>query len=138
MSFCTLGAPLTPIAPTISPSTLMGNPPPHAATRGSVGMPAKSDGFALDKVEKLLRDAEQSCVRLIPRNLDGRDRGPIHPAKALRMPASSGIATFSATPISLALAIALSAIFRASSQEMLYFFTAFAIGYLPPFNTFCC
>jgi hypothetical protein len=36
------------------------------------------------------------------------------------------------------LAIALSAIFRASSQEMLYFFTAFAIGYLPPFNTFCC
>jgi hypothetical protein len=83
MSFCTLGAPLTPIAPTISPSTLMGNPPPHAATRGSVGMPAKSDGFALDKVEKLLRDAEQSCVRLIPRNLDGRDRGPIHPAKSL-------------------------------------------------------
>src|SRR6266403_1459667 len=44
MSFCTMGAPLTPIAPTTSPFTLMGNPPPHAATRASVGMPAKSDG----------------------------------------------------------------------------------------------
>src|SRR5713101_1611 len=44
ISFCTVGAPLNPIAPTTSPSTLMGNPPPHAATRGSVGMPAKSDG----------------------------------------------------------------------------------------------
>src|ERR1700681_3766198 len=39
-SFCTVGAPLTPIAPTTSPFTLMGNPPPHAATRASVGMPA--------------------------------------------------------------------------------------------------
>jgi hypothetical protein len=29
-SFCTVGAPLTPIAPTISPSTLMGNPGPLA------------------------------------------------------------------------------------------------------------
>src|SRR6202051_3849229 len=44
MSFCTVGAPLTPIAPTTSPFTLMGNPPPHAAIRASVGMPAKSDG----------------------------------------------------------------------------------------------
>ena len=43
-SFCTAGAPLTPIAPTTSPFTLMGNPPPHAATRASVGMPARSDG----------------------------------------------------------------------------------------------
>ena len=37
MSFCTVGAPLTPIAPTISPSTLMGNPPrtpPHAQASG--------------------------------------------------------------------------------------------------------
>src|ERR1700724_98214 len=44
MSFCTVGAPLSPIAPTTSPFTLMGNPPPHAAIRASVGMPAKSDG----------------------------------------------------------------------------------------------
>src|SRR6266481_393998 len=43
-SFCTVGAPLRPIAPTISPSTLMGNPPPHAAIRASVGTPAKSEG----------------------------------------------------------------------------------------------
>src|SRR5260370_27531276 len=41
-SFCTVGAPLTPIAPTISPSTLMGNPPPHAAIRASVGLPAQT------------------------------------------------------------------------------------------------
>src|SRR2546426_4790572 len=27
-SFCTVGAPLSPIAPTTSPFTLMGNPPP--------------------------------------------------------------------------------------------------------------
>jgi hypothetical protein len=31
-SFCTAGVPLRPIAPTTSPFTLMGNPPPHAAT----------------------------------------------------------------------------------------------------------
>src|SRR5207237_879272 len=54
-SFCTAGAPLSPIAPTISPSTLMGNPPPQAATRESVGMPAKSDGSPLIKLKK-------SCV----------------------------------------------------------------------------
>src|ERR1700682_5221708 len=52
MSFCTLGAPLTPIAPTTSPFTLMGNPPPHAATRASVGMPAKSDGSPWIKLKK--------------------------------------------------------------------------------------
>jgi len=55
MSFCTAGAPLTPIAPTISPSTLMGNPPPHAAIRESVGMPAKRDGSPWIKLNK-------SCV----------------------------------------------------------------------------
>src|ERR1700682_5612968 len=52
MSFCTMGAPLTPIAPTTSPFTLMGNPPPHAATRASVGMPAKSDGSPWIKLKK--------------------------------------------------------------------------------------
>src|SRR6266545_7514975 len=56
-SFCTVGAPLTPIAPTISPSTLMGNPPPYAATRASVGMPARSDGSPWMKSKK-------SCVEM--------------------------------------------------------------------------
>src|SRR5216683_2938290 len=51
-SFCTVGAPLTPIAPTTSPFTLVGNPPPHAATRASVGMPAKSDGSPWIKLKK--------------------------------------------------------------------------------------
>src|ERR1700730_5543143 len=54
-SFCTVGAPLSPIAPTTSPFTLMGNPPPYAATRASVGMPAKSDGSPWIKLKK-------SCV----------------------------------------------------------------------------
>jgi hypothetical protein len=44
MSFCTVDAPLTPIAPTTSPTTVTGNPPPHDTMRESVGMPAKSDG----------------------------------------------------------------------------------------------
>ena len=54
-SFCTVGAPLSPIAPTISPSTLMGNPPPYAATRASVGMPAKSDGSPWIKLKSPAR-----------------------------------------------------------------------------------
>src|ERR1700687_2878012 len=85
-SFCTVGAPLRPIAPTISPSTLMGNHPPHAATRASAGMPAKSDGSPWIKLKKsCVGDAEQSCIRLILRNLDAEDRGPIHPAKGLEV-----------------------------------------------------
>src|SRR5580692_2951555 len=87
-SFCTVGAPLTPIAPTTSPFTLMGNPPPHAATRASVGMPGQKRRVPLDKVEKVLRgDAKQRCIRLILRNLDAKDRGPIHPAKGLEIAA---------------------------------------------------
>src|SRR3954452_1432047 len=52
--------------------------------------------------------------------------------KALRLPPSSRIATFSATPISLAFATASSTIFCASSEEMLCFFTTLAIGLVPP------
>src|SRR5437016_5642620 len=43
------------MAPTTSPFTLTGNPPPHAAIRASVGMPAKSDGSPWTKLKK-------SCV----------------------------------------------------------------------------
>ena len=78
-SFCTVGAPLSRIAPTTSPFTLMGNPPPHAATRASVGIPAKSDGSLWIKV--LRGNAEQSCVCLVLGHLGGRDRAAIHPAK---------------------------------------------------------
>src|SRR3954465_14780167 len=81
-SFCTVGAPLSPIAPTTSPFTLMGNPPPHAATRESGGDTGQKRRVALDKVEEVLcGNAEQSCIRLILRHLDAKDRGPIHPAK---------------------------------------------------------
>src|SRR4030088_74897 len=54
--------------------------------------------------------------------------------KALRLPPSSRIATFSLTPISLAFATASSTIFWASSEEMLCFFTTSAIGHLPPLD----
>src|ERR1700675_3192975 len=51
--------------------------------------------------------------------------------KALRLPPSSRIATFSLTPSSPAFATAASTIFCASSEEMLYFFTTLAIGLTP-------
>src|SRR5258705_3171575 len=132
MSFCTMGAPLTPIAPTTSPFTLMGNPPPHAATRASVGMPAKSDGSPWMKLKK-------SCVETPNRavyaffcaiSMVGIEAPSIR-LKALRLPPSSRIATFSLTPSSLAFATASSTIFCASSEEMLCFFTTLAIGLTP-------
>src|SRR5437588_4382577 len=57
--------------------------------------------------------------------------------KALRLPPSSRIATFSVTPSSLAFATASSTIFCASSEEMLRFFTTLAIGHLPPLDMYC-
>src|SRR5216684_2064362 len=56
---------------------------------------------------------------------------------ALRLPPSSRIATFSVTPISLAFATAAFTIFCASSEEILCFFTRLAIGFFPPFGTYC-
>src|SRR3984893_6144763 len=67
---------------------LNGTPPTprrHSCKRREAGQKRR---VALDKVEKVLRgDAEQSCVRLILRNLNGGDRGPIHPAKGLEIAA---------------------------------------------------
>src|SRR5258707_1878919 len=67
---------------------LDGKPPTprrHTRKRGDAGQERR---VALNKVEKVLRgDAEQSCVRLILRNLNGRDGGPIHPAKGLEITA---------------------------------------------------
>src|ERR1700692_4157456 len=83
-SFCNVGAPLRPVAPTISPSTLMGNPPPHAAIRATRGQAVQKRRGGLDGVEKFLRgDAEQRNILLVLRNLDAKDRGAIHPAKGL-------------------------------------------------------
>src|SRR5271156_494279 len=116
MSFCTVGAPLSPIAPTTSPFTLMGNPPPHAAIRASVGIPAKSDGSLWIK-------SKNSCVETPNRavyalfwaiSVVGIGAPSIRP-NALRFPPSSRIATFSLTPSSLAFATAASTIFCASS-----------------------
>src|ERR1700686_3296933 len=57
--------------------------------------------------------------------------------KALRLPPSSRIATFSVTPISLAFATAAFTIFCASSEEMLYFFTTLAIGLPTLLDLYC-
>src|SRR6266481_5479099 len=69
------------VHPNGKPST----PCRHTRKRGDAGQERR---VTLDKVEKVLSgDSEQSCVRLILRHLDGKDRGPIHPAKGLEIPA---------------------------------------------------
>src|SRR6266436_4689143 len=116
MSFCTVGAPLSPIAPTTSPFTLMGNPPPHAAIRASVGMPAKSDGSLWINLKNSCVDTPNRAVYALfwAISVVGIGAPSIRP-KALRLPPSSRIATFSVTPSSLAFATAASTIFCASS-----------------------
>src|SRR5712671_3896821 len=138
MSFCTVGAPLTPIAPTISPSTLMGNPPPYAATRASVGMPAKSDGSPWIKLKNSCVGTPNRAVYALFCAISMERIGaPSIRRKALRLPPPSRIATFSETPIFLAFATASSTIFCASSEEILCFFTTLAIGLLPPLDMYC-
>src|SRR5229473_2505615 len=115
-SFCTVGAPLTPIAPTISPSTLMGNPPPYAATRASVGMPARSDGSPWIKLKKSWVETPNRAVYALrcAISMVGTEAPSIR-AKALRLPPSSTIATFSVTPSCRAFASAAFTMFCASS-----------------------
>src|SRR5260370_815858 len=137
-SFCTVGAPLTPIAPTISPSTLMGNPPPHAATRASVGTPAKSDGSPLIKLKNSCVETPNRAVYALFCAISMVGMGaPSIPLKALRLPPSSRIATFSLTPISLAFATAASTIFCASLEERVCFFSRWAIAHLPSLAMYC-
>src|SRR6202043_1804642 len=132
MSFCTVGAPLRPIAPTTSPFTLIGNPPPHTATRASVGIPAKSDGSFWMKLKKSCVETPNRAVYALFCAISMlRIGAPSILLKALRLPPSSRIATFSVTPSSLAFATASSTIFCASSEEMLCFFTTLAIGLRP-------
>src|SRR6266403_2003197 len=138
MSFGTVGAPLSPIAPTISPSTLMGNPPPHAAIRASVGMPAKRDGSPWIKLKRSCVETPNKAVYALFCAISMQSIGaPSIRLKALRLPPSSRIATFSLTPSALAFASAASTIFCASSEEILCFFTTLAIGLLHPFDIYC-
>src|SRR5216683_3107673 len=116
MSFCTVGAPLSPIAPTTSPFTLMGNPPPHAAIRASVGMPAKSAGSLWIKLKNSCVETPNRAVYALFWAISVVGIGaPSIRLKALRLPPSSRIATFSLTPSSLAFATAASTIFCARS-----------------------
>src|SRR5207248_7091648 len=82
------GRPAQPDRPDNFSVHLNGEPPtPRRHTR-KCGDTGQKRRVTLDEVEKVLRgDAEQSCVSLILRNLNGRDRGPIHPAKGLEIAA---------------------------------------------------
>jgi hypothetical protein len=122
------GRPAQPDPPTISPSTLMGNPPPHAATRESVGMPAKSDGSPWIKLKKSCVETPNGAVY---------DRGPIHPAECLEIaPVIENRCVFANANFS-GFCHGCIHLFYASSEEMLCFFTTLAIGLVPPFDMCC-
>src|ERR1700694_830797 len=116
----------------------MGSPPPYAATRASVGMPAKSDGSFWMKLKKSCVGKPNSAVYALFCAISMERIGaPSIRLKALRLPPSSRIATFSVTPSSLAFATAAFTIYCASSEEMLCFFTTLAIGHLPLPDMYC-
>src|SRR5882762_2724520 len=59
------------------------SPRRYTGKRGNAGQKRR---VALDKVEEVLRGyAEQSCIRLVLRHLDRKDRSPIHPAECLEI-----------------------------------------------------
>jgi hypothetical protein len=90
----------------------MGNPPPQAAIRESVGMPAKSDGSLWIKLKKSCVETPSRAVYALFCAISMVGIGaPSIRLKALRLPPSSRIATFSATPSSLAFATAAFTIF---------------------------
>src|SRR5207245_10737095 len=85
----------------------MGNPPPHAATRASVGMPSKSDGSPLIKLKNSCVETPNRAVYALFCAISMQRIGAASiRLKALRLPPSSRIATFSVTPSSLAFATA--------------------------------
>src|ERR1700740_622260 len=116
----------------------MGNPPPHAAMRESAGMPTKSEGSPWIKLKKSCVETPSRAVYALfcAISMVGID-APSTRLKALRLPPSSRIATFSVTPSSLAFATAAFTIFCASSEEMLCFFTTSAIGLTPHLRCIC-
>src|SRR5258708_36396581 len=82
------GRPAHPDRPDNFSVDLDGNPSTPRCHTGKRGHAGQKRRVALDKVEKVLRgDAEQSRVCLVLRNLDAKDRGPIHPAKGLEIAA---------------------------------------------------
>src|SRR5204863_7869593 len=114
------GRPAYPDRPTTSPFSLTGNPPPHAAIRARVGMPAKSDGSPWIKLKKSCVETPNRAVYALFCAISMVGIGA--PSIRVRLPPSSRIATFSVTPSSLAFSTASSTIFCASSEEMLCFF----------------
>src|SRR3984893_7134985 len=88
------------------------SPRRHTRKRGHAGQKRR---VALDEAEKILRgDAEQSWIWFIWAISMERIGAPSIRLKALRLPPSSRIVTFSRTPSSLAFATAASTIFCAS------------------------
>src|SRR5438874_3887551 len=92
------GRPAYPDRPTTSPFSLTGNPPPHAAIRARVGMPAKSDGSPWIKLKKSCVETPNRAVYALfcAISMVGIEAPSIR-LKALRLPPSSRIATFSLT-----------------------------------------
>src|SRR5258708_3800860 len=74
----------------------MGNPPPHAAIRASVGMPANSDGSPWIKLKNSCVETPNRAVYALLCAISVVGIGaPSIRLKALRLPPSSRIATFS-------------------------------------------
>src|ERR1700726_3020805 len=110
-------------------------PTPRRHTRKR---PAKSEGSRWIKSKKSCVETPNRAVYALFCAISMQRIGaPSIRRKALRLPPSSRIATFSATPSSLAFVTASSTIFCASSEEMLCFFTTLAIGHLPPLDMYC-
>src|SRR5882724_5888629 len=82
------GRPAQPDRPDNFSVHLNGKPPtPRRHTR-KCGDAGQKRWVTLDEVEKVLRgDAEQSCVSLVLRNLNGGDRSSIHPTEGLEIAA---------------------------------------------------
>ncbi|SRR6266446_2835363 len=88
---------------------LDGKPAPYAATRASVGMPAKSDGSPWIKLKKSCVETPNRAVYALFCAISVERIGALSIwPKALRFPPSSTIATFSLTPSSLAFSTAAS------------------------------
>src|SRR5258705_6714853 len=101
------GCPADPDRPDNFAVHLDGNPPPYAATRASVGMPAKSDGSPWIKLKKSWVETPNRAVYALFCAISMERIGaPSIRLKALRLPPSSRIATFSARPIFLPFATA--------------------------------
>src|SRR5437879_2343889 len=116
----------------------MGKPPPYAATRASVGMPAKSDGSPWIKLKRSCVETPNRAVYALfcAISMD-RIGAPSIRLNALRLPRHrESLRSRERQFLWLSLPLH-PPFFCASSEEMLCFFTTLAIGQLPPRDMSC-